>query len=54
MQSNPLLASLPNPLWLGVVVPDKDLPMGQIELNCKLMLNWILWYRTAFDTGTKY
>ena len=35
MQSTPLLSSL-RP---GVVVPDKVLSMGQIELNCVFMLN---------------
>ena len=27
------------PLWLGMVVPDKVLFLGVIELNCVLMLN---------------
>ena len=30
--SNPLLPSLPDPLWPGVVAPDRVLSMGQIEL----------------------
>ena len=34
-----LLPSLPGPLGLGEVEPDRDLFMGQIELNCVLMLN---------------
>ena len=38
MQSTPPLPSLPGPLWPGVVVPDRVLSMGQIELNCVLML----------------
>ena len=29
--SNPLLTSLPIPLWTGVVAPDMVLSMGQIE-----------------------
>ena len=33
MRSAPLLLSLPDPLWPGVVVPDRILPMGQIELS---------------------
>ena len=28
MQSNPSLPSLPSPLWLGVVTPDRVLSMG--------------------------
>ena len=39
MQSTPSLPSLPGPLWPGMVAPDKVLPLGQIELNCVLMLN---------------
>ena len=39
MQSTPSLPSLPDPLWLGVVAPDRVLSMGQIELKCVLMLN---------------
>ena len=27
-------------LWPGVLAPDKIPAMGQIELNCVLMLNW--------------
>ena len=39
MQSTPSLPSFPGPLWPGVVSPDRALSMGQIELNCVLMLN---------------
>ena len=39
MQSTPLLSSHPGPLWIGVVAPDRVLSMGQIKLNCVLMLN---------------
>ena len=39
MQSTLSLPSLPGPLWPGVVAPDRVLSMGQIELNCELMLN---------------
>ena len=42
-QSTPILPQLPGPLWPGVVVPDRVLSMGQIELNCVFMLNWISW-----------
>ena len=38
MQSTPLLPSLPGLLSPGVVVPDKVLSMGQIDLNCVFML----------------
>ena len=33
------LPSLPGPLSPGVVAPKRVLSMGQIELNCVLMLN---------------
>ena len=52
MQNTPSLPSLPDLLWLGVLAPDRVLPMGQIELNCVLMLNWITWNRTVFDFET--
>ena len=39
MWSTPSLVSLPSPLWPRVVTPDSVLSMGQIELNCVLMLN---------------
>ena len=42
MRSTPSLPSLPGPLWLGMVVPEKVLFVGQIELNCELLLNCIL------------
>ena len=32
MWSTPSLPSLPSPLWLGVVAPDRVLSMGQIEI----------------------
>ena len=38
MWSTPSLPSLPGPLWPGVVAPDMVLSMGQIDLNCLLML----------------
>ena len=41
MRSTPSLLSLPGSLWPRVVAPDRILSMGQIELNCILMLNWI-------------
>ena len=39
MQSTPSLPSLPGLLWPGVVAPDRVLFMGQINLNCVLMLD---------------
>ena len=48
VQSNPLLPSLPGPLWPRVVAPDRVLSMGQIELNYVLIPNWIVWNRTVF------
>ena len=39
MQNTLLLLLLPGPLWPGVVVPDRVLSMGQIELNCVFILN---------------
>ena len=47
MWSTPSLPLLPGPLWSGMVAPDRVLSMGQIELNCVLMLNWISWNRTV-------
>ena len=38
-RSNPLLLSHHGTLWLGVIAPDRVLLMGQIELNCVLILN---------------
>ena len=46
MRSTPLLPLIPGLLWLGVVVPDRVLSMGQIELNSVLMLNQIIRNRT--------
>ena len=48
MQSTLLLPSLPGPFWPRVIASDGVLSMGQIELNCVLMLNWIVWNRTVF------
>ena len=48
MRSILLLPSVPGPLWPRVVVPDMVLSMVQIELNCVLMLNWIVWNRTVY------
>ena len=52
MWSIPSLLSLPGLLWPRVVAPDRVLSMGQIKLNCILMLNWFTWCRTVFDIVT--
>ena len=39
MWSTSSLPLLPDPLWPGVVAPDRILSMGQIELNCAFKLN---------------
>ena len=52
MQSTFSLPSLPGPHWPEA--PDRVLCMDQIELNCVLMLNWIVWNRTVFDIETVY
>ena len=47
MWSTPSLLLLPAPLWPRVVAHNRVLSMGQIELKCVLMLNWIVWNRTV-------
>ena len=47
MWSTSSLTSLPGPLWTRVVALDRVLSMGQIELNCMLILNWIVWKLTV-------
>ena len=42
-----LLPSIPGPLWSGVIIPERVLSMGQIELSCVFMLNWISWNETV-------
>ena len=48
MWSTPSLPSLRGPFRTGMVTPDWVLSIGQIELNCVLMLSWIVWIRTVF------
>ena len=48
MRSTPLLPSLPGRQRPRVVAPDRVLSMSQIERNCVLMLNWIVWNRTVY------
>ena len=43
MRGTPSLPSLPGPPWPRVVAPDRVLSMVQIELNCVIPLNWIVW-----------
>ena len=55
MQSIPSVPSLPDPLWPGVVAPDRILSLGQTVMKCVLMLelkfilllNWITWNRSV-------
>ena len=54
MQSTTSLLLLPGPLQSGVGAPDTVVSMTQIELNCVLTLNWIVWNRTDFDIETAY
>ena len=54
MRTTPSLPLLPGLLWSGVEVPYRVLSMRQIELNCVLMLNWIVWKRTVFDIEAVY
>ena len=46
MPNTPSLPSLLDPLWREVVAPDRVVSMDQIELNCVLMQNWLIWNRT--------
>ena len=48
MWNTPSLPLLPGPLWPKIVALDRALSMGQIELNCILMLDWIVWIRTVW------
>ena len=47
MRSIPSLPLIPGSLWPGVAASKRILSMGQIELKCVLMLNWIVWNRTV-------
>ena len=40
--------------WWSFSNADRVFSMCQIELNCVLMLNWIVWCRTVFDIQTVY
>ena len=48
MWSIPSLPLLPGPQLPGVVGSDRVLSIDQIELNCILMLNWLVWNRTVY------
>ena len=52
MLSTPSLPSLTGLLCPGVVALDMILSIDQIELNCVIMLNWIVWKRAVFDIET--
>ena len=43
------MPSIPGPLWSRVVAPDRVICMGQIELNCMILLNSIAWNRTVWQ-----
>ena len=47
MQSTLSMPLLTCPLRTGGVAPDRVLSMGQIELNCVIILNWVVWNRTV-------
>ena len=53
MRSTPSLWSPPDPLCPGVAAVDRVLSMSQIELNCVLMLNWIVCSRTVSTFNCK-
>ena len=42
MRTTPSLSSLPGLLWLGVVISDRVLTIGQIELNSIHIQNRVL------------
>ena len=48
MQSTPSLLLLSGPFGPGMVALGKAQSMGQIELSCILILNWISWIRTVW------
>ena len=52
MRNTSSLPSLSCPLWPGVVASNRVLSMGQIELNCVLLLNWRVLNRTVFHIET--
>ena len=52
IQSTPSLPLVAGPLWPGVIAADRVLSIGQIELNCVLIRDWISWNRTVFDIET--
>ena len=54
MKSTPPLSSLPGPLWPEMVTPHRALSIGQIEVNCVWMLNWIAWNRTIYMYKMKW
>ena len=43
----PSLPTLPGPLWPRVATSGRVLSMGQIELNCVITLNWVVWCKTV-------
>ena len=47
MPSSPSLQLFSGPLWPEVVAPDRVLAMGEIGINCVLMINYIV-YKELF------
>ena len=48
MWSTPSLLALTGLFWSEVVAPDRVLSMAQIEPNCVIVQNWIVWNRTVW------
>ena len=48
IRSTPWFPSIPGPLWPGVIALARVLSMDQIEQNCGLRLNWIVWNKTVY------
>ena len=48
IRSTPSLPLFPGLHWPGGIATDRALFMGQIEINCVLMLNWITWLYVFF------
>ena len=46
--ANPFIAIAPGTTLAWSGCSDRVLSMGQIDLNCILMLNWIVWKRSVF------
>ena len=47
MRNTHSMLLLSGSFWFGVLAPDRILSMGQVKLNCVLILNWIARNRTV-------